>query len=71
MQWAEQFQGELDAKKRAELRDKILQYDRENVVVLPIVVQDGLWVAGPRVIEYTPRPAFKALTNLYTIKVKP
>ena len=70
MKLAEAFMQELDPKKRAELRDKIFAYDRENVVLLPVLLQDGLWGAGPRLVEYTPRPSYSS-GNMYTIRVKP
>lgn len=70
-EWAEQFDNEFDPAKRAALRDKVLEFDRDNVVVLPVVSQDGLWLAGARVLEYKPRPAIHSSGNLWTIRVKP
>jgi peptide/nickel transport system substrate-binding protein len=68
--WAEKFDSEVDAAKRDALLKKILEYDRDNVVFMPVVVQDGLWAAGPRLLDYAPRRSI-AIGNMWTIKVKP
>ncbi len=68
---AEQFVLELDPAKRDALRDKILAFDRDNVVSIPLIIQDGLWAAGPRLLEYTPKLGFLGAGNMYTIKVTP
>jgi len=69
--WAAQFDRELDPAKRATLRTNILAFERDNVISVPVISQDGLWLAGPRLLEYTPRPATHSSGNVYTIKVKP
>lgn len=67
---AEDYDHELDPEKRAALREQVLAYDRDNVVFIPIVTQDGLWAAGPRVLEYSPMPGTIYTGNMFTIKVK-
>ena len=68
--WVEQFRGEMDEKKRDELLPKILAYARDNVTSIPVIVQDALWAAGPRVLEYSPKPS-NGYGNMHTIKVQP
>ncbi len=68
---AEQLDHELSPTKRAALREKLLAYDRDNVVFIPVIIQDGLFAAGPRVLNYTPMPGTFYVGNMYTIKVKP
>ncbi len=70
-QMAEQYLLEVDATKRAQLQGRILAYDRDNVVFMPVLIIDGLWATGPRVREYTPRPGTFSQGNMYTIKVEP
>lgn len=68
--WSDEFLRELDPAKRAKLLTNILVFDRDNVVRLPVIAQDGLWAAGPRLLEYTPRPGNISSGNTWTIKVK-
>jgi len=70
-EWTTQFDSELDPAKREVLIKKIIEYDRDNTVLLPVLAQDGLWAAGPRLLEYTPRPGTISSGNTWTIKVKP
>ncbi len=68
---AEQYDHELNPARRATLHEKILAYDRDNVIFIPVITQDGLFAAGPRVLAYTPMPGTIFTGNMYTIKVKP
>jgi ABC-type transport system substrate-binding protein len=68
---AEQFDRELNPARRAALIEKILAYDRDNAIFIPVITQDGLFAAGPRVLAYTPMPGTIFTGNMYTIKVKP
>ena len=66
----DQFDKELDPAKRERLVQKILEYNRDNVVYMPVLLIDNLWGAGPRVLEYTPLLSGQ-VGNPWTIKVKP
>ena len=68
---AEQYDRELNPAKRAELREKILAYDRDNVIFIPVLMQDGLFAAGPRVLGYTPMPGTFYTGNMHTLRVRP
>jgi hypothetical protein len=68
---AEQYDRELNPARRAGLHEKILAYDRDNVIFIPVITQDGLFAAGPRVLAYTPMPGTIFTGNMYTIRVKP
>jgi peptide/nickel transport system substrate-binding protein len=68
---AEQYDRELNPARRAGLHERILAYDRDNVIFIPVITQDGLFAAGPRVLAYTPMPGTIFTGNMYTIRVKP